>query len=195
MKTDLFTILRNLMVVLMMAGTVACSNKSALTEANEMPPAPTDEEAAAVEPVESGVLLANVIFDSIDYVLEHKQLMASFIKEFGDGTVVDKVMIKKIDDDKKHKPIFYLVGLGQNNGSFRSMALELEVASDNSLYLKSNGIKHTARAVNCPFCFFNFEENEIMGVSCADTDGEFECVYTTTEANTYFSRNTKTAKK
>ena len=80
---------------------------------------------ANVSGLADGVLLAQVVFDSVDYIVPKQELMQPFIKEFGNGTVVDRVMIRKVQDNKELPASYYLVGLGIRNGSFRSMALEL----------------------------------------------------------------------
>ncbi|MDX5419791.1 MAG: hypothetical protein LPK09_11295, partial [Hymenobacteraceae bacterium] len=138
----------------------------------------------------SGVLLAQVVFDSVDYIVDRKDLLQPFIKEFGDGTVVDKVMIRKVQETKNDKPGYYLVGLGIRNGAFRSMALQLDVASDNSLYLSSNSSKYICNAgPGCEFCYFTFVGNKITGCECATRAAGNNCGYKTTENNELLSNS------
>lgn len=139
----------------------------------EMPPARYD-----------GVLMAQVVKDSIHYVVSKDALLQPFIREFGDGTVVDKVMIKKVQEVPEDTAAFYLVGLGMLNGAFRSMALELDVASDNSLYLSSRGAKHMCQAkIGCSFCYFTFSGNKIIGCQCSTRSAENNCLHKTAPTN------------
>lgn len=125
------------------------------------------------------------MFDSVDYIVPTTQLMQPFIREFGDGTVVDKVMIRKVQETKEDEPAYYLVGLGMQNGAFRSMALELDLAADNSLYLSSNGAKHMCKSsAGCGFCYFTFSGNRITGCECSSRAPGNNCEHRFTEKNT-----------
>ena len=151
-------------IMLLMSG--ACTRREAFPEESDDP-----EELAEGENADSaaydGQLLAQVVFDSIDYIVPTQDLMQPFIKEFGDGTVVDKVMIRKVQETKQDKVGYYLVGMGIRNGSYRAMALQLDVASDNSLYLSSNSDKYICGATaGCSFCYFTFSGNQITGCEC-----------------------------
>ncbi|GAB3830850.1 hypothetical protein GCM10028895_47440 [Pontibacter rugosus] len=83
--------------MLMMAS--ACSTRDAIRDESEA--GPEDVEA---EPYD-GRLLAQVVFDSVDYIVPTTELMQPFIREFGDGTVVDKVMIRKVQETKDDAPL------------------------------------------------------------------------------------------
>ncbi|MER2997026.1 hypothetical protein [Pontibacter populi] len=151
-------------IVLLMAG--ACTRREAFPEES-------DEPSEMAEGLESdsasydGQLLAQVVFDSIDYIVPTQDLLQPFIKEFGDGTVVDKVMIRKVQETKQDKAGYYLVGMGIRNGSYRAMALKLDVASDNSLYLSSQSDKFICGATaGCSFCYFTFSGSQITGCEC-----------------------------
>jgi len=146
-------------IILLMAG--ACTRREAFPEES-------DEISEAADSVAyDGQLLAQVVFDSIDYIVPPIDLMQPFIKEFGDGTVVDKVMIRKVQEAKTDKPGYYLVGMGLRNGSYRAMALQLDVASDNSLYLSSQSDKFICGATaGCSFCYFTFSGNQVTGCEC-----------------------------
>lgn len=145
----------------------ACTRREALPEDSDMGMQDTEETY-----MYDGQLLAQAISDSIVYVVDRQSLIQPFIREFGDGTVVNKVMIHRIQDTPNDTPGFYLVGLGMYNGSFRSMALSLDVAANNALYLSSRGTKHVCKAsIGCGFCYFTFEGNKIVGCEC-DTKGE-----------------------
>ncbi|MHA6249884.1 hypothetical protein ACXYMU_18255 [Pontibacter sp. CAU 1760] len=143
------------------------------------------EVADIPPPVYDGKLLAQVVFDTVDYIVPRQELLQPFIKEFGDGTVVDQVMIRKVQETKEDQPVYYLVGLGIQNGAFRSMAINLDVASDNSLYLSSKGDKHICRAsIGCSFCFFTFSGNEITGCECDSRSPANTCSHRFIQGNT-----------
>ena len=166
-----------MLLVLIAAG---CTRREAFPEESEGEPM----EGEAL-PAYDGQLLAQVVFDSVDYIVPRQELMQPFIKEFGYGTVVDKVTIHKVQDNKDVAPSYYLVGLGIRNGAFRSMALELDVASDNSLYLSSKGGKHMCEAsAGCDFCYFTFTDNKITGCQCSIRAAGYNCTHKFQEGNT-----------
>lgn len=151
-------------IVLLMTG--ACTRREAFPEESEDPEEMAEGESADSTTFE-GQLLAQVVFDSIDYIVPPQDLLQPFIKEFGDGTVVDKVMIRKVQETKQDKAGYYLVGMGIRNGSYRAMALQLDVTSDNSLYLSSNSDKYICGATaGCSFCYFTFSGSQITGCEC-----------------------------
>lgn len=142
-------------------------------------------EGPEAPPPYDGRLLAQVVFDTVDYIVSADQLMQPFIQEFGDGTVVDKVMIRKVQETKEDEPAYYLVGIGMQNGDFRSMALELDIAADNSLYLSSGGAKHICKSsAGCGFCYFTFSGNRITGCECSSRAPGNNCVHKFSENNT-----------
>ena len=178
-----------LLFVLMLLLATACTRREAFPEDSEEPL----EEIAEGEEAPAkydGVLLAQVVFDSVDYIVDRRDLLQPFIQEFGDGTVVDKVMIRKVQETKKDKPAYYLVGLGIRNGAFKSMALQLDVASDNSLYLSSKSPKYVCNAgPGCEFCYFTFVGNKITGCECSTRAAGNNCGYKVTESNELLSRS------
>lgn len=166
-----------LLILLVAAG---CTRRESFPQESEE--GPTDAEATA--PAYDGQLLAQVVFDSVDYIVPRQELMQPFIKEFGNGTVVDKVMIHKVQDNKKLPATYYLVGLGIRNGAFQSMALELDVTSDNSLYLSTKSMKHICQAsAGCDFCYFTFEDNKITGCQCSTRAAGYNCTHRVQEGN------------
>ena len=171
--------------VILLLLAAACTRRESFPEESEEGPleaeAGTEGEAG---PAYDGQLLAQVVFDSIDYIVKRQELLQPFIREFGDGTVVDKVMIRKVQDKKDAAPAYYLVGLGMRNGAFRSMALELDVTSDNSLYLSSKGAKHMCTAsAGCGFCYFTFSGNKIVGCECDSRSPGNNCEHKVSETN------------
>lgn len=161
--------------------TSACSRREAIREESEI-----GEEGVGEVPVETydGKLLGQVVFDTVEYIVSREELLQPFIREFGDGTVVDKVMIRKVQETKNDKPAYYLVALGIRSGAFRSMALELDVASDNALYLSSSGSKHICQSgVGCTFCYFTFSGNTITGCECESRAPGNNCSHKFSEKN------------
>ncbi|MFT2007937.1 hypothetical protein ACMA1I_04615 [Pontibacter sp. 13R65] len=185
--------------------TAACTNSEGLPEESDTELLDAIEAEASADTAGEvdipaakkeydGQLLAQVVFDSVDYIVSREQLLQPFIQEFGDGTVVDKVMIRKVQDDKKSAPAYYVVGIGLLNGAFRSMALQLDVASDNSLYLGSAATKYICNGTtSCGFCLFIFKGNEIIGCSCdgGDPSDTTNCKQQITEGNTLLKRGVK----
>ncbi|GHA78329.1 hypothetical protein SAMN04487941_4136 [Pontibacter akesuensis] len=170
--------LRYMLFFLLILGS-ACTTRDAIRDESEAGPEDIEEEPY------DGKLLAQVVFDTVDYIVPTTELMQPFIREFGDGTVVDKVMIRKVQETKEDDPAYYLVGLGMQNGQFRSMALSLDVAADNSLYLSSKGSKHMCQAAaGCGFCYFTFSGNQITGCECASRAPGNNCVHKVSQQNT-----------
>lgn len=177
------TTFAGLFIMLVFLLSTACTRRESFPEDSEEPieVAEGEEEAPAKY---DGVLLAQVVFDSVDYIVDRKDLLQPFIKEFGDGTVVDKVMIRKVQETKKDKPAYYLVGLGIRNGAFKSMALQLDIASDNSLYLSSKSQKYMCNAgPGCDFCYFTFVGNTITGCECSTRAAGDNCGYKVSDTN------------
>ncbi|AKD01835.1 hypothetical protein POKO110462_22190 [Pontibacter korlensis] len=171
-----------LLFFLIMASS-ACSNREFIQEENSAEA--NDAEVVEAEIPYDGKLLAQVVFDTVDYIVPTSELMQPFIREFGDGTVVDKVMIRKVQETKEDEPAYYLVGLGMQNGAFRSMALELDLAADNSLYLSRKGARHICKSsIGCGFCYFTFSGNRITGCACASRAPGNNCEHRYSEGNT-----------
>ncbi|SFG30191.1 hypothetical protein [Pontibacter chinhatensis] len=173
-----------LLLFLLLASS-ACSTREFIQEEN-----PEGEAEVEAEIPYDGVLLAQVVFDTVDYIVPSEQLMQPFIKEFGDGTVVDRVMIRKVQETKEDEPAYYLVGLGMQNGAYRSMALQLDLAADNSLYLSSKGSRHICRSsIGCGFCYFTFSGNQITGCECSSRAPGNNCEHRYSENNTLLKDN------
>jgi hypothetical protein len=174
-----YSVIMFLMVLLTFS---SCTRRESFPEESEEP---TEVAESDMPPARyDGVLLAQVVSDSVHYIVSKDALLQPFIKEFGDGTVVDKVMIKKVQEVPEDTASYYLVGLGLLNGAFRSMALELDVASNNSLYLSSRGSKHMCQAkMGCGFCYFTFLGNKIVGCECRSRSAENNCIHKTAKTN------------
>jgi hypothetical protein len=152
--------------------------------------APTGDEAEikrrSLEATSKQV--ARVAEGKVEYLIPRAQLASAFIREFHDGTVVDKTMIRKVQESPKDKAIYYLVGLGLRNGMFRSMAIPLETSSDKSLYLNSKAERYIVTSVGCNFCYFSFEKNRIVGTTCEDNSGGSRCDLVVEETNGIFRK-------
>ncbi|RDV15887.1 hypothetical protein DXT99_07815 [Pontibacter diazotrophicus] len=169
------------MLLLFVVATSACSRREAIREESEL-----GEEGEGEVPVApyDGRLLGQVVFDTVEYIVSREELLQPFIREFGDGTVVDQVMIRKVQETKTDTPAYYLVGLGMRSGAFRSMALELDVAADKSLYLSSSGSKHMCQSgAGCGFCYFTFSGNKITGCECESRAPGNNCTHKFSERN------------
>ncbi|UYZ63759.1 hypothetical protein [Hymenobacter weizhouensis] len=132
--------------------------------------------------------VAAVAEGKVRYVVPRDQLAAAFTRQFGDGTVIDKTIIRKVQETPKDKAVYYVVGMGLRNGMFRAMALPLQTSSDNSLYLTSNAARYIITGVGCTFCFFNFEKNEIVGTTCEENTGGSRCDLRVEDNNAFFPR-------
>ncbi|SHJ28524.1 hypothetical protein SAMN02745146_2758 [Hymenobacter daecheongensis DSM 21074] len=132
--------------------------------------------------------VARIAEGKVEYLIPRAQLASAFIREFKDGTVVDKTMIRKVQESPKDKAIYYLVGMGLRNGMFRSMAIPLETSTDKSLYLNSNAERYIITSVGCNFCYFSFEKNRIVGTTCEDNSGGSRCDLVVENTNGIFRR-------
>ena len=132
--------------------------------------------------------VAQVSEGKVRYLVPREQLAAAFTRQFGDGTVIDKTIIRKVQETAKDKAVYYMVGMGLRNGMFRAMALPLQTSSDNSLYLASNASRYIITGVGCTFCFFNFEKNEIVGTTCEENTGGSRCDLRVENNNAFFPR-------
>jgi len=124
----------------------------------------------------------------IKYLVPREQLALAFNRQFGDGTTIDKTMVRKVQGDPKDPPSYYLVGLGLRNGMFRGMAVPLTLVSESELSVRSSAARYTITGVGCTFCFFNFESNDIVGTTCEENSGGSRCDLKITETNTLFSK-------
>jgi hypothetical protein len=119
--------------------------------------------------------IAQVTDSTLDFKTPRAELAAAFIREFGDGTVVDKILVRKAPAGPKDPSSYFLVGMGLRGGSFRAMALPLNTGGDNTVYLRPSAERYILTAVGCPTCYFNFENGRIVGTSCGDNSGGSRC--------------------
>ena len=169
-----------LLLLLVVVSTSACTSREAIREESEL----SEEDGEVPIAPYDGKLLGQVVFNEVEYIVSRQELLQPFIREFGDGTVVDQVRIRKIQDTEDDKPAYYLVGLGMRSGAFRSMALELDLAADNTLYLSSSGSKHMCQSgAGCGFCYFTFSGNKITGCECESREPGNNCTHKFSENN------------
>lgn len=113
-------------------------------------------------------------------------LAAAFIRQFGDGTVIDKVLVRPSPSAPKESTIYYLVGMGLHDGRFRAMALPLRNTGNGALLLTPDAERYVLTGSGCPTCFFDFEGNRIIGSSCGDNSGGNSCSFQILNENSLF---------
>ena len=69
---------------------------------------------------------------STKFITPRSELAKAFIRQFGDGTVIDKIQVRKAPGTAGAAVSYYLIGLGLRNGAFRAMALPLSNGGDNT---------------------------------------------------------------
>ena len=132
--------------------------------------------------------IVQVTDSSTDFKTPQSDLAAAFIRQFGDGTVIDKILVRKAPADKGETATYFLVGMGQRNGQFRAMALPLSTGGDNSYFLSPNAERYVLTAVGCPSCYFNFEGGHIVGTSCSENSGGSRCDLKVESSNELLAR-------
>lgn len=115
-------------------------------------------------------------------------LAAAFIRQFGDGTVIDKVMVRPAPRAPKEPATYYLIGMGLRDGRFRAMALPLRNSGNGALLLSPSAERYVLTGNGCPSCYFNFEGSRIIGSSCDDNSGSSSCTFQVLEENTLLAR-------
>ena len=122
-----------------------------------------------------------------EYKTPRSELARAFIRQFNDGTVVDKIQVRKAPGAAAGTTSYFLVGMGLRNGMFRAMALPLTGGGDNTFYLRPTAERYTITGVGCPMCFFNFENGRIVGTSCNERLGGSNCDLKVDNNNSLFS--------
>lgn len=112
-------------------------------------------------------------------------LASAFIRQFADGTVIDKVMVRQVRGDAKETATYYLIGVGLRDGNYRAMALPLSTIGT-ALYLNPNAERYMLIGSGCSSCFFDFEGSRIVGSSCGDNAGGGGCNFRVLNDNTLF---------
>jgi hypothetical protein len=116
-------------------------------------------------------------------------LASAFIRQFGDGTVVDKVLVRPAPSAPKEKTTYYLIGMGLKDGHFRAMALPLRDSGSGALYLTPDAERYVLTGTGCPTCVFDFEGDRIVGSTCGDNaEAGSTCTFQVLDNNTLFVR-------
>ena len=132
--------------------------------------------------------IAQVTGDDVKFKTSQSELATAFIHEFGDGTVVDRVMVHKAPAEPNEPTVYYLVGMGLHNGMFRAMALPLLGGGDNTVFLSPTATRYIITGVGCSSCFFNFEGDKIVGTLCEGNPGGGRCDLRSESGNTLFPK-------
>ena len=115
-------------------------------------------------------------------------LAQAFIRQFGDGTVIDKILVRPAPSAPKEPTTYYLIGMGLRDGSFRAMALPLQNSGNGALSLTPNAERYVLTGSSCPTCYFTFEGSRIIGSSCDDNSSGGHCALQVLNDNTLFVR-------
>ena len=124
---------------------------------------------------------------TVKYKLAQSVMAAALIRQFHDGTVIDRIMVRKAPGSEDKQPVYYLIGLGHNSGSYRAIALPLRGTDDSTYYLTPNASRYVISGVGCPSCYFDFEDGHIIGTTCDDNSGGSTCTMKVLEANQVFA--------
>ncbi|HEX8330571.1 MAG TPA: hypothetical protein VF629_23775 [Hymenobacter sp.] len=124
---------------------------------------------------------------STEYSTPRNLLARAFIKQFNDGTVIDKVQVRKAPSEDGAPVSYFLIGMGLRNGMFRAMALPLTGGGDNTYFLRPTAERYTLSGVGCSICYFNFENGRIVGTTCGGNTGGGNCDLKVEPNNALFS--------
>jgi hypothetical protein len=125
---------------------------------------------------------------AVKYKLSQAVMTAALIRQFNDGTVIDRIMVRKAPGSEETQPVYYLIGMGHNNGTYRAMALPLRGTDDSTYYLTPNASRYVISGVGCPTCYFDFEDGHIVGTTCDDNSGGSSCTMKVLAANELFAK-------
>lgn len=125
---------------------------------------------------------------TVKYKLAQSVMAAALIRQFHDGTVIDRIMVRKAPGSEEKQPVYYLIGMGHNNGAYRAVALPLRGTDDSTYYLTPNASRYVITGVGCPSCYFDFEDGHIIGTTCDDNSGGSSCTMKVLEANEVFAK-------
>lgn len=160
--------LLGLLVALLM---MAC--ESTKPTANEFG-SPNRMKGEAIAKVESRQIV-HFTDSTAEYKTPRNQLAQLFIRQFGDGTVVDKVQVRKAPAAADEATLYYLIGMGLRNGTFRAMALPLTSGGDNTFFLQPTAARYVLTSVGCATCFYSFQDGRIVGTTCSQNSGGSHC--------------------
>ncbi|RZL16112.1 MAG: hypothetical protein EOO62_02185 [Hymenobacter sp.] len=124
---------------------------------------------------------------TVKYKMAQSVMAAALIRQFHDGTVIDRIQVRKAPGSEAVSPVYYLIGLGHNNGSYRAIALPLRATDDSTYYLTPSASRYVISGVGCPSCYFDFEDGHIVGTTCDDNSGGSSCTMQILPANEVFA--------
>jgi hypothetical protein len=124
----------------------------------------------------------------VKYKLAQSVMAAALIRQFNDGTVFDRIMVRKAPGSEEQHPVYYLIGMGHNNGTYRAVALPLRGTDDSTYYLTPTASRYVITGVGCPSCYFDFEDGHIIGTTCDDNSGGSSCTMKVLETNQVFAK-------
>lgn len=122
-----------------------------------------------------------------EYKTPRNELAQLFIRQFGDGTVIDKVQVRKAPTASDEPVVYYLIGMGLRNGTFRAMALPLTSGGDNTYFLQPTAARYVLTGLGCATCFFNFQDGGIVGTTCSQSSGGSHCDLKVVPNNSMFT--------
>ena len=125
---------------------------------------------------------------TVKYKLAQSVMAAALVRQFNDGTVFDRIMVRKAPGSEEAQPVYYLIGMGHNNGAYRAVALPLRGTDDSTYYLTPNASRYVITGVGCPSCYFDFEDGHIIGTTCDDNSGGSSCTMKVLESNEVFAK-------
>jgi len=125
---------------------------------------------------------------AMSYKIPQAALASALIRQFHDGTVIDRVLVHKAPGDPGDKPVYYLVGTGMNAGHYRAIALPLRGTDDGTYYLTPNADRYILSSSGCLTCYYDFEDGHIIGSTCDDNVGGGGCTLRVLAANEVFMR-------
>jgi hypothetical protein len=125
---------------------------------------------------------------AVKYKLAQSVMAAALIRQFGDGTVIDRIMVRRAPGSEEKQPVYYLIGMGHQNGAYRAMALPLRGTDDSTYYLTPTASRYVITGVGCPSCYFDFEDGHIVGTTCDDNSGGSSCTMKVLESNEVFAK-------
>ena len=180
-----------LLILMMLLLTMSCETSRRTTDEYVAPnraEATTDEDNERPSEVASRQIAQLNDFGKIEFKTPQSELARAFIRQFHDGTVIDKIMVRKAPGKDKLSTGYYLVGMGLRNGMFRAMALPLQNGGDNTFSLSSAAERYIISGVGCTGCTFNFEDGRIVGTTCSDNSGGSLCDLRVEPSNSLFTR-------
>lgn len=124
---------------------------------------------------------------AVTYKLAQSVMAAALIRQFNDGTVIDRVQVRKAPGSEAASPVYYLIGLGHRQGSYRAIALPLRGTDDSTYYLTPSASRYVISGVGCPSCYFDFEDGHIIGTTCDDNAGGNSCTLSVLPTNEVFA--------